>query len=278
MLTATEKREHLSGIGSSSAWTCLTAPLDAYLIHTGQAARTRTPEMDLGNFLEDGIAQAWAARHGKTLETRSTLRHPERQWQIAHIDRWVVEDACPLEVKLVGEHNRFDWGEPGTDQIPEMYLVQVTHQMEVLDAPRSHVAALCGSALWSYEVPRDRELGGLITEAEARVWYEHIVPRRPPPPTGSRLVDGWMASRFPVERTPARVAINDEIDAMESLARLRRIRVAAAAEEKAAELRLKELMGDAAGLWLDGVGSVTWRRTKNGQRPFRPSFLGESET
>lgn len=90
----------------------------------------------------------------------------------------------PVEAKtsgIVGPGSPHQWGNEGTDEIPEYYLVQVQTQLLVTGAARAYVPALIGNrGFVMYVVDANQELQGVIkTNAEA-FWNEHIVPRIPP--------------------------------------------------------------------------------------------------
>jgi hypothetical protein len=74
------------------------------------------------------------------------------------------------------------WGEQGTDQVPQAYLIQVQHYMVLTALPVFDVDVLIGGQdERHYEVPADRELQEMIIEAEHDLW-QRIQRGDPPEP------------------------------------------------------------------------------------------------
>ncbi|MGN5479491.1 YqaJ viral recombinase family protein [Cupriavidus basilensis] len=89
-----------------------------------------------------------------------------------------------LECKNVdGMAYRFgEWGEPGTDEVPEEYLLQCQHYMTVLDYPEWHLAACVGgNKLKTYIILRDTELEEMLIEQEHAFWQRVQSGERPDP-------------------------------------------------------------------------------------------------
>lgn len=88
----------------------------------------------------------WFQRDHPTLrvETTSTWAHLERPWQTADPDGEVWHDDGTLELLEVKTASDMrDWGQPGTDEIPDHYYAQTQWQLDTIGARRVHVA-VCG--------------------------------------------------------------------------------------------------------------------------------------
>ena len=143
--------------------------LELYLEKRGEIPPTEeTPAMLWGKLLEPVIRQQYAERTGRVVRVPEMMRHPQHEFVIAHPDG-VTDDKRLFEAKTArtGE----GWGEPGSDAIPQFYLIQVQHYMLVTALPVADVSVLIGGQDFrTYEVPADRELQEMILEGEAEFW------------------------------------------------------------------------------------------------------------
>ena len=160
------------------------------------------PEIQLGNLIEPRILDAYEKANGTVL-TRSpdTMRHAIHPWLGAHLD--ALGQGELVEAKSVGWYNRNQWGEPGTDQVPDRILWQVQEQLAVAQLPLAKVpvcflseAALVAFATGNplpievYVIPADRDIEAYIVERCGKVW-KHIEERtlpEPESPTDARLL------------------------------------------------------------------------------------------
>jgi putative phage-type endonuclease len=180
-------KERESGIGSSEAAAALglspwQSPLALYLrkIEPGGNPFEPTEAMRWGLRLEPLIAQAYSEETGAALAlTQPFVRSTAHPFMFATLDA-IREDGRLVEIKTVGERQSMRWGSPGTDDIPDYYVVQVLHQLAVTGAPVADVAALiCGQALRIYTIERDDAAIQEIIEREGEFWER--VQRRDPP-------------------------------------------------------------------------------------------------
>ena len=117
-----------------------------------------------------------------------------------HVDRFVVEtpdtpavvDGCItagklLECKTSSAFSKNDWGEPGTDQVPPLYLVQCAWYMAITECEAADLAVLIGNSDFRiYTIERDFELEGLILSHATNFWHEHVLSQTPPQPINSQ--------------------------------------------------------------------------------------------
>lgn len=177
-----------TGIGSSDASAVLglspwSTALSVYLDKTGQAPpKEMSQAMRWGLALEPAIAEAYRQETGRlaTAPAKALARHPKRDWQIASIDR--EADDRIVELKTAGARQADEWGEPGTDEVPEYYLVQVQHQMAVTGHLLADIAVLIGGQDFRvYHLERSEPIIDRLTEIEAAFW-DRVQRRDPPPP------------------------------------------------------------------------------------------------
>lgn len=201
MLTEKQLEERRLGIGGSDAAAVLglskfKTPLDLYYDKIGEGSDTiNNPDaVHFGNVLEDIVAREYAARTGERVQRVNQPRiHHEYEFMRANLDRRVVGDRKVLECKTANQYTTGDWGESGTDQVPDAYLVQVTHYMGVMDYPRADLAVLIGGQDFRiYNFERDQELLEMLIEAEAEFW-QRVQDRNPPPATTKGDISTYMA-------------------------------------------------------------------------------------
>lgn len=93
-----------------------------------------------------------------------------------------------LEIKTADRFCRKDWGEPGTDEIPDYYMCQVFWYMGIFpELDIFHVPVLFGgNKLEVYFVERDDEAISDIQAICGEFWQKYVIPREPPPPENSQ--------------------------------------------------------------------------------------------
>jgi len=171
-----QRKERQTGIGGSDApAACGMSPWKTpYQLwcekrgETGDSQEDNEP-MFWGRTLEPVIRQRYADVTGKTVTIpKGIIRHPKYGWMIASLDG-LTDDPGVLEIKT--SRTPTDWGEPGTNEIPDVYMIQVQHYLTVTKLSVADVAVLIGGNDFRiYEVPEDRELQELIMEKEAGFW------------------------------------------------------------------------------------------------------------
>lgn len=171
---ATFLANRLTGLGGSDAAVALgispfSTPLQLYLEKRGEIPPVEETEpMRWGKLLEPVIRQRYSDITGRTVRVPPFLRHPQHEFITAHPDG-VTDDNRLFEAKTA--RSAEGWGEPGTDQIPRFYLIQVQHYMLVTATPVADVSVLVGgSDFRTYEVPADPELQEMIVDGEVEFW------------------------------------------------------------------------------------------------------------
>lgn len=203
-LTAEQLENRRHGIGGSDAGAILglnpyRTPLDVWQEKTG---RVEPPDLSdneavrWGEILEDAVASEYALREGvKVRRVNRTLVHPEHPWMLAHLDRTVVGKRRVLEVKTAGAHMAGEWGEPGTDQVPEYHLAQIVHYLAVTGYESADLAVLIGGRDFRvYHIQRDEELIQALIEAERDFWRLVETDTPPEPTSPAEAAKRWPRS------------------------------------------------------------------------------------
>jgi len=189
--------ERRKGIGSSDAaailglskWKCA---YEVWLDKTGQRHEPDkpTPQMVWGLRHEPSLSAAYEEEEDCLLVKPELLANPKHPWMLANIDRLrQTDDDREKIVELKTSFSREGWGDEGTDEVPELYLVQVTHQMETHKnarpdkcVPEADIAVLIGlSDFRIYTVPYNETLAAKITAMEGDFWRMVETKIEPPP-------------------------------------------------------------------------------------------------
>jgi putative phage-type endonuclease len=130
-----------------------------------------TRPMAWGKHLEPAIAAAYADETGRKLRrVNRLLRHRELDWMLASLDRVVVGERRLVEIKTARFASE-QWGQAGTDEVPDHYRLQVIHQLGVTGYEVADIVVLfAGSDLRIYTVPRDEELLTDLVGLEGAFW------------------------------------------------------------------------------------------------------------
>jgi len=180
-----ERKNYLGGsdLGAIAGLNPYRTALDVYLDKTSDDIRCETsPAMRWGNLLEEAVAEAYSEDTGQTIEIEpNTIYHPSMKFLAANIDRWVGDREYVLECKTAGFNKNKEWGDSGTDQIPESYLVQVAYYAAICDVPKVDIAVLIGGQDFRiYTYVRNKELEEKLIKIACNFWYNHIEKRIPP--------------------------------------------------------------------------------------------------
>lgn len=207
---------------------------------------------DRGNLLEPVIRAMSARDYGLTLLGPRKLRDPRRAYVRASLDDVHKADHGEevVEFKSVGEFAGFEYGEPGTDDVPVKHLCQVQFYLAQHGAPRARLYALIGvDDLREYRIEADVEMQGILLEAVDRFHRDHIETGVPPQPDGSDAYGTWLTKRFP-RREPKLIIEAD--DALSLLAEQHR---EARVQEKAWEKHKKRLAQQIAARLGEAIGA-----------------------
>jgi len=179
--------DRLTGLGGSDAAAALgvspwKTALELYLEKRGELAPFEGNEATRwGMLLEPVVRQEYAERTGRIVRVpEGVLRAAgNRDFMLAHPDG-ITDDGRLYEGKTARSPE--GWGEPGTDQVPQGYLLQVQHYMLVTAMPVADIAVLIGgSDFRMYEIPADRELQEMIADGEHDFWMR-VQKGEPPEP------------------------------------------------------------------------------------------------
>lgn len=304
MLPAADPEVRRTGIGSSDAATVAglnrwKTPLDLYLEKRGLVDPEPAGEAaEWGTILEPTILREFARRNGLYVIGRAehgaplcfcadgivipasefsdavrlldTLRHPNHEWMMCHLDGIALspidsEIVGIVEAKTTGAHRSSEWGD-GDDAIPEEYLVQTQHALEIVRAITgrtlpAYMPVLIGGQKWrQYVVHYDAELVASLMEIEREFW-RRVEAGNPPPAEADERGARALAKLYPQHDDEREIVAEpgSDLDALaRQLAEARAALKDAETRAIAAENAIKERMQDAAK--VVGAGwSTTWK-------------------
>lgn len=178
---------------------------------------------------------------------------------VSTLDARVTSTGVPTEAKTTGIVGPVfgEWGEEGSDVVPQLYLVQTTIQMICSGTELAWLYALIGGrGFVAYQIRRDEEVVSAIVEQLGRWWDQHI----------TRGVEPTLAEPVPLEvlkrirRQPEKM-IELTGDALQAVAELEAAKKAKSSAEKtheAAQSNLIAMLDDAEGGTLPDGRAVTY--------------------
>jgi predicted phage-related endonuclease len=230
-----------------------------------------------GRHLEGAVLRLYAEETGATVEESVRLTHPRLPYGRASLDGVALRDNLyrVVEVKTAGMSEVRQWGEAGTDQVPQSYLFQCSWYAGVArgcgqtDVDDVDLAALVAGDLRVYALPFDAELFALLEGAVERFWTDHVLPRRPPPVSEPSMDVGAAGVLYPRHKGEARdwsACATEEQVAVREWLLAKREREAAERNEKTWEARVKLMLATTPGIKSlpadTGCRRLDWRQNK----------------
>jgi len=258
--------ERRTGIGGSDAAAAVglskwRTPLELFLDKRGELETAENEPMLWGHLLEPVIRQEYANRTGRTVSVpEGIIRHPTVQFALMTPDG-IADGSRVLQVKTARTAD--GWGEEGSGDIPQEYVLQTQHEMFVTGLPVADVAVLIGGSDFRlYIVEADADLQAMLIEQERQFW-SMVQANEPPAPVSREDVKRrW---KFSTARK-AEISADDAGKAMV----LRQWKdIAKQLEERIDGLtaELQSVMGDAGELVNeDGDVLATWKNVNASRR------------
>lgn len=263
------------GIGGSDAAAILgispfASSMDVWLDKTLRAPITEPdPERDflrdLGSVVEPFIGRRYEFETGRKLRSvpaPGVIHHPLHDVILGSPDRLVVGEKRGVELKT---ENRFqdNFGDPGTDEVPDWYRVQCAHYMAITQFDQWDLALLHGGTRFGiYPIERDVAGENDLLEFLLSWWDRHVVRDTPPDVDGSQAWATYLSRKFPKHTKPLIPADETTEAFAQKLVRVRWVIDEAEDMKSELENRLKLTIGENEGL-AGEFGKITWRRSKD---------------
>ena len=263
--------------------------LDIWLEKTGQAEPQEDNEaMYWGRKMEPLLAERYEKETDRKIFETPEIIDPNKSWHRGSPDRLVYvydgvlsrdDPAHVLEgiVELKTSGQPQEWGEPGTDEVPEHYHLQCDYYMGLTGAHWCDLAVLLMGfkrEFRIYHINRDQELIDYLIEEARNFWFNYVIPGIPPELDGSESARQYLNRLYPKSQGAMFEPTDPEIlITVGKYAHARKQIVNWTEQAAIQEMRLKSFIGDAAGMKGDW-GKITWKSGKNGNRRFYPQFKG----
>ena len=257
------------GIGGSDAGAILgvspwKTPLQVYMDKVGATDPIQDNDsMFWGRTLEPVIRQRYAdVTNRKVVVPDTLITHPKFEFMIGNLDG-ITSDNRVLEIKTA--RSAEGWGEPGSNEIPDSYMIQVQHYMLITAIPVADVAVLIGGSDFRiYEVPAEPELMELMIEKETGFW-SRVINRDPPEPIT------YQDMLLKYGRTSKESRVQADAVAMAAVARLKEIK-AIAKEEDELKTVIMAAFGESDTLMDNNKVLATWK-AGNGSKRFNAKLF-----
>ncbi len=163
-------------------------PLQVYHEKLGLVEKEITWPMRIGLKMEPILAEFFIEQTGLAISDCGFRRSSKQHWQVGTPDRLTVEDTPRVvELKTVGHRSAHRW-DKANGEIPHEYFLQVQWYLSLLGLDEAVIAALIGNTDFEiFQVKADAELHGLMLDAAAKFWRDHIEAQTPPLPTGEKV-------------------------------------------------------------------------------------------
>ena len=289
------EKERQSGIGSSDMPAILgispfRSAVDVYLEKIGEKPATPVSNaMRVGLKLEPVIASEYTELTDTVLNDEETFfRHPSHDWFITHPDRFVlgqdgrmkdgVKFTRLVELKSIGPYMEHQWGEPGTDEVPEYYIAELQHRLKIIHKlfgiEYADIAAFFRGPAETkiYTVKYDPEIGQIMLDRAMKFWFENVLKKQLPEMDGSPAATELLKRKFPrseaieLKATPIVEGIVDVLKVLY----LRQAEANKAVAKSEQEIRF--VMGT-AGVLNVGDETITWKQDRPGQKVDREAIL-----
>ena len=197
MITDNQRSKRMNYLGSSDSAAIVgvdpfKTAADVYWSKVNELEEGKsTPAKDAGNLLEDSVLDWFEKETGKKIR-RNQFRVHSNKIMSANFDALIVgnkEEVVEAKTSgITGPLNYEQWGEVGTDQVPEHIIVQCQHQMSIIPTIKIvWVPVLLGGVgFCMYKVERDDSLIKNLEEVEVNFWQEHVEKKQAP-------ADEWLS-------------------------------------------------------------------------------------
>lgn len=250
----------------------------------------------LGTALEEPLARLYAEQHpGAVLVPSDTLRGPgialctpdrlafgAGQQTPARVTSLEQVAGADLNVQIKSTSWRMarEWGEEGSDQVPEEYLAQVTWEMGVTGLPATDVFVLFDKdRVATFRATFSPELWLGLLEIAERFWRDHVVAKVPPPPDATERYREYLSRAWPTANGVVR-AVDPGSDLELECARYAKLCLASSrlrVARKQADNVIRSVIGSTLGL-AGSFGTVKWHRKPDTTTPDHKAQASEALT
>lgn len=259
----------MSAIVGMNPWR---SAFDVWAEKTGQLPDfAETERMAWGRRIQRAIAEGYSEITGRKHEwLDQTRRSEKRPWQIWTPDAVIVGEPRLLDCKNVGIDQSGEWGEEGTEEVPDHIVIQAQWYMHAGSFELFDVAALFGgNNLKVYTLQRDTEFQEILLDQGEKFWQDHVLAKNAPDISATEGSKMYLAKKFPKNNGKLRTPTVDEFELIETYRKARILFSIAKDEKEDIAAAVKQAIGDDDGFqWGEGKEKekVTWKKTKDGKK------------
>jgi len=261
--------ERRSGIGGSDVAPILgmskwSTPYSVYADKRGELEpQPENIDMLIGTLFEPWLFAQYKTITGVAIrKSHKILRDKEFPFMLANVD--ALHKDRVVEFKTA--RNSDDWGQPGTDQVPQAYLLQCQHYMRVTGKQVCDLGVLFKDSrtpeLILYEIKRDDDLLALVVPKLVEFWRCVQSGEAPAAINPDDALQKWRRSE------PVKIAVDAPLlTVYHELINVRAGLKAMEERESVLKTELMEFMQTADTL-TDSMGDVlaTWKSSKDSER------------
>ncbi len=193
-----------------------------------------------GNYLEPSLLDYASAQTGLSI-----IRNQRRVKGIFTAQHDALAKSAPVGFEAKSTNLSAEWGEPGTDQVPDYVNLQCQQQIYVSDLERVFVPVLTTAFgrldMRLYKVERNMDVIRRIVKIGEDFWDNHVLAEIPPPDEQPARVE--LLKR--IERVPEKIIELSSLDCIEAWEAAKNRRLGAEKEERQMFARVLEALGDA---------------------------------
>lgn len=179
-------------------------PIQAWLAIKGESNIQTTKAMQRGTRLESFALDEAAEEVGMIWRPAEFRTHPDHDWTGDSTDAYFIDSDDKIsmiaEAKTASSAVAHLWGEEGTNQIPDEYLVQCHwHLIHWPETDICIVPVLIGGYEFefrTYYVKRDSEVEGKLLDSMGKFYRDHIVADKMP--VASAKDTDTMSNMYPI--------------------------------------------------------------------------------
>ena len=257
-----------TSIGGSDVATILgfnkyKSPYQLWLDKTGQIEIDASDPSEAaywGNVFEKTVAEEFTKRTGAKVRNDNHMYfHTKYDFLSANVDRQVVGENAILECKTASMFLSDKWE---GENIPDQYIFQVQHYLNVLDKAYAYIAVLVGGQKFQWKrVERDQELIDIIQERLIAFWEVNVKQNVAPPIDGSQAVTDFLKERYATSEAGKEITLASSFD--ETIALLNEAKAAKKTVEETISLyenQIKLALGEAdAEIGITTTNLIYWK-------------------
>ncbi|WP_343187023.1 lambda-exonuclease family protein [Anoxynatronum sibiricum] len=253
-----------SGIGGSDAAAIAGVsrwkdPFSVYMDKTDKGQPFETNEaLYWGSTLENVVISEFMKRSGLRVEPLPViLQHPEVPYLLANLDGIVIDDEGHVGVFEAKTANAFSKCEWEGDKVPDAYMLQVQHYLNVTGYDYAYIAVLIGGNEFQYKrIQRDNEMIQHLMALEMHFWTNHVLAKSPPVPTAQSTE--LLALLYPGGKKETLILPADSLDLIKAFETHQASEKEAKNLKDEAAAKIKALMGDHETAAIDGHCTIKW--------------------